>query len=144
MFIDKIFHLRQPLPEVRRRLRKPRTWSAWQEDPEVHCSLMEWDGMRFEFATRQADRFCTHIEELPGRDPNRILFRSVRGNVALAGMLELIPIRPNLTEVVLSLDCEAPSPMQKVVEAVDRFLNRQLTRLETESTLSAPRTYTCT
>jgi len=132
MFVDKIFHLRQPLPEVRRRLRQPNTWSAWHEDPEVHCSLMEWDGIRFEFATRQAQRFCAHIEELPGRDPNRILFRSVRGNVALAGMLELVPIRPNLTEVVLSLDYEAPSAMQRVVEALDRFLNRQLMRLEAE------------
>jgi hypothetical protein len=144
MFIDKVFHLHQPLPEVRKRLRQPRTWSAWQEDPEVHCSLMEWEGMRFEFAARQAQRFCAYIEELPGRDPNRIVFRSVRGNVALAGMLELVPIRPNLTEVVLSLDYEAPSAMQKIVEAVDRFLNRQLTRLEADGMVTASRSYTCT
>ncbi len=60
----------------------------------------------------------------------RILFRSVGGDVELAGMVELFEIRPALTEVVLTLDYETLSPLQKAFEALDRFLNRQLARIE--------------
>ena len=71
---------------------------------------------------------------MPGDDPNRILFRSVDGTVELAGMIELFPIRPNLTEAVLTVEYEALSPLQKAIDAMsialDRFLNRQLARIE--------------
>ena len=129
MLINKIFHLRQPVAEARQHLRSFGTWSG--DDGEVQCSMIEREGIEhLECSTTEGHRVSTNIEELPGDDPNRILFRSVGGNVELAGMIELFPIRPNLTEVVLTLEYEAVSPMRKVFEAVDRFLNRQLARVE--------------
>jgi len=49
-------------------------------------------------------------------------------------MVEFFPIRPNLTEAVLTIDYEPVSSLQKVIEAMatgfDGFLNRQLARIE--------------
>jgi len=135
MFIHKIFHLRQPVAEARERLRELGTFSGSEHDFEVRCSRIEPDGIgRLEFKSRHGHRVSADIEEVPGDDPNRILFRSVEGTVELAGMIELFPIRPNLTEAVLTVEYEAFSPLQKAIEAMstalDRFLNRQLARAE--------------
>lgn len=130
MLINKIFHLRQPVAEARQRLREPGTWNGLESDPDMGCSTIKTEGGRFEFSTRQGQRLSAKIEEVPGDDPNQILFRSAAGNVELAGIIELYPIRPNLTEVVLTVDYVAVSPLQKAFEALDRFLNRQLLRIE--------------
>ena len=82
----------------------------------------------------QGHRFTVTIGEVPSDEPNRIMFSSVGGTMELAGMIELYPIRPNLTEAVLTVEYEAVSPLQKAIEtmamAFDRFLNRQLARIE--------------
>ena len=130
MLITKIFHMRQPVIEARERLTKLGTWNGMDVE-EVACSLVEPQGTgHFEYASQTGQQVSADIQEVPGDDPNRIMFRSVGGNVELAGMIELYEIRPNLTEAVLTLDYEAVSPMQKVFEAVDRLLNRQLARIE--------------
>ncbi len=133
MLINKIFHLRQPVFEARERLREFETWNWLEPDAEVKC--IERNGIgRFEFGTGPGQRVSTEVEEVAGDDPNRILFRSVGGDVELAGMIELFPIRANLTEAVLTVDYEAESRLQKVIEAMatamDDFVNRQLARIE--------------
>jgi hypothetical protein len=135
MYIHKIFHLHQPLNAARQFLRNIGTCNSSEKDFEVTCSKIEPQGIgRLECRIPQGQRVSADIEEIPGDNPNRILFRSVRGPVELAGMLELYPIRPNLTEAVLTIDCEPVSSLQKVFEAMaiglDRFLNRQLARIE--------------
>jgi hypothetical protein len=109
MLFTKIFHLHQSAPAARQRLRDFRTWKPSDND---------------------LDRLIGDIEEVPCNEPTRIVFRSARGDVALAGLIELFEIRPNLTEAVLTLDYEPLSPLQKAVDAIDRFLNRQLARIE--------------
>jgi ribosomal protein S28E/S33 len=129
MSIDKIFHLRHPLPEARQRLLDFKIWSGLDHDADIRCSTLDDEGIkRFECTTRQGELLAADIQALPGEDPNRILFRSVRGNVELAGLIELTPIRENLTEVALTLEYEGD--LQKAVDSVERFLNRQLTRIE--------------
>ena len=136
MLIHKIFHLREPVTEARRRLREVQTWSGPGNGGEARCSAIDPDGTgHFEFTPGcGSQRVSADIREVPGADPNRILFRSVGGNMKLAGMIELFPIRPTLTEVVLTVECEATSPLQKAFDtlatALDRFLNRQLSRIE--------------
>jgi hypothetical protein len=135
MLIHKIFHLRQPVAEARESLRELRVWSGSDKDLEINCSVLEAEGIgRLEFKNPQGQSVSADIEEVPGDEPNRILFRSVGGTVELAGMVELFPIRPNLTEAVLTVEYEAVSPLQKAIEtmsmALDRFLNRQLGRME--------------
>ena len=134
MLINKIFHLREPLPEARQRLREFGNWTGSENDAEMNCSMIEVEGIeRFEFSPRRGERVeqvVADIQEVPGDDPNRILFRSVGGNAKLAGMIEFFPIRANLTEVVLTLDYDSVSPLQKAFDTLDRFLNRQLSRIE--------------
>ena len=131
MITNKIFHLHQPVTEARETLRELGAWNGSEDDAEVRCAMIEREGIgRFEFSTHQGQRVSSDIQEVPGDDPNRILFRSVGGNVELAGMIEFFPIRPNLTEVVLTLEYESVSQVQKVLGTLDRFLNRQLARIE--------------
>jgi hypothetical protein len=131
MLINKIFHLRQPVTEARERLRELGTWNNPEDDAEVRFSLIEAEAIgRFEFRTRQGQHVSADLQEVPDDDSNRILFRSVGGDVELAGVIELFPIRPNLTEAVLTLDYETHSPFHKAFGALDRFLNRQLARIE--------------
>jgi hypothetical protein len=135
MLIQKIFHLCQPVAEARERLRELGTCKSSEKDFEVTCTRIEPEGIgRLEFKIAHGQQVSADIEEVPGDDPNRILFRSAGGAVNLAGMVELFPIRPNLTEAVLTVEYEAVSPVQKAIEAMstglDRFLNRQLARIE--------------
>jgi len=135
MLIHKIFHLRQPVAEARERLRELGTCKTSEKEFEVTCSKIEPEGIgRLDFKIPHGQSVSADIEEVPGDDPNRILFRSVRGPVELAGMIEFFPIRPNLTEAVLTVEYEAQSPVKKAIDAastaLDRFLNRQLARIE--------------
>jgi len=135
MLIHKIFHLHQPVAEARERLRDLGSCSSSEKDFEVHCSRIEPEGIgRLEFTIRKGGRISADIEEVPGDDPNRIQFRSTGGAVELAGVIELFLIRPNLTEAVLTVEYEASSPLQKAIGTIstglDRFLNRQLARVE--------------
>jgi hypothetical protein len=136
MLIQKIFHLHQPVNEARERLREIGSCDSREKDFEVTCSRMEGEGIgRLELRMGHGQRVSADIKEVAGDDPNRILFRSVGGAVELAGMVELFPIRANLTEAVLTVEYEARSPMQKALEAMsmalDGFINRQLARIET-------------
>jgi hypothetical protein len=135
MLIHKIFHLRQPISEAREWLLDVGTCNERERDFEMTCSTVGREGIgRLEFRVGHGELVTADIEEVLGDDPNRILFRSVRGAVELAGMIELFPIRPNLTEAVLTVEYEAKSPVQKALEAVsmalDGFINRQLARIE--------------
>ena len=135
MFIQKIFHLRQPLPEARQTLRELGTWNDLEKDQEVRCSKLESEGVsRVELKTTTGEIVCADIVEVAGDEPDRLLFRSVGGMMELAGMIELYPIRANLTEAVLTVEYEAISSLQKAIEAMsaalDGFLNRQLARIE--------------
>jgi hypothetical protein len=135
MTIHKIFHLRQPIHEARERLRAPGTWTSSDNDISVQYSSGEGEGAgHLMFHSRHGSPISADIEEVPGDEQDSILFRSVCGEVELAGMIELFPIRANLTEAVLTVEYDAPSTMQKAIERIsvglDQFLNRQLARIE--------------
>jgi hypothetical protein len=131
MLTSKIFHLHESLPDARERLHKFGTWDASQSDSDAQCALLETQGIsHFELKTAHGHAISADIKEIPSDDPDRILFRSVAGTLELAGLIELYEIRPNLTEAVLTLDYEPISPLQKAFDSLDRFLNRQLARIE--------------
>ena len=74
------------------------------------------------------------LVRMPGETPGQTLFRSGRGNIEVLGALEYFAIRPNLTEVVLTLDYTIIPLVCRFIDSlnhsIDRFLNRQLERLE--------------
>ncbi|HEX4087030.1 MAG TPA: hypothetical protein VHY22_19100 [Chthoniobacteraceae bacterium] len=129
MLISKIFHLHQPLIEASRRLREPEVWQEMAGDAEMRVSMTDGIG-HFEFRSKMGEPIRADIQELPGEDPHQIVFRSVGGDIELAGMIELFEIREHLTEAVVTLDYSAVSKLQKAFGVLDRFLNRLVGRLE--------------
>ncbi len=131
MFIHKIFHLHQPLEDARKRV----TELGVFRELELDRASFIGDGVgHFEVKTRLGGRLSADIRLLPDSEPDRLLFQSVSGNVSLAGLVEFVQIRPNLTEVVLTVDYEVASPLQRAFDTLtstlDGFLNQQLARLE--------------
>lgn len=131
MFIHKIFHLHKPLEEARRTVTE---LGALRELAKNNARFDEDGTGHFEVKTKFGQRISADIRQVPGNEPNQLLFQSVGGDVELAGMIEFVPIRDNLTEVILTLDYEVASSFQRAFDlltsSLDRFLNRQLTRLE--------------
>ena len=74
------------------------------------------------------------MAEVEGDNPAQTLFRSHRGNLEVVGVLEYFEVKPNLTEVVLTLEYRIHSPIFRILDYIgkgtDRFLNRQLEQIE--------------
>ncbi len=133
MFIQKTFHIHQNIDETRAGLANI---GAYKRDLEgVNKASVTADGIgRFEIETPSGTSVSVDLVEIISDDENKKYFRSVRGNVEMAGMIEFFAIKENFTEVVLSLDYEITSSWQRVYDvltgAFDTFLNEQLQRIQ--------------
>ena len=133
MVIQKTFHLHF-VPEVDRARLANQSSYRWSF-ADVERAEVTPDGKgHFVFRLPWGFRVEVELVRLPGENPAQTLFRSTRGNVQVLGVLEYFPIRPGLTEVVLTLDYTILPPFCRLIDAlfhsIDRFLNRQLKRLE--------------
>lgn len=133
MLIQKTFHLHFMQEVARARLANPAGY-RWRF-VGVEVAEVAADGKaHFVFRLPCGLRVDVELVKLPGENPAQTIFGSSRGNVAVLGVLEYFPIRPGLTEVVLTLDYTICSPVFRLMDylthSVDRFLNRQLERLE--------------
>jgi len=134
MLIQKTFHLHALQEVAKTRLTDLAGYRRQFADVEV--AVMTPEGkVHFVFRLPWGFRADVELTQLPGENPAQTLFRSTRGNVEVLGVLEYFQIRPSLTEVVLTLDYTIVSPLFRLIDrwgsGVDRFLNRQLERLET-------------
>lgn len=134
MLIQKVFHVRQSLEATLARLADFRSYRRALEGVDVE-SWVSGDAAWLEFTTGNGFRAQLEFEALPSEEPNQVLFRTRRGNMQVVGLLECVAIRSDLTEVQLTLEYTIHSPMHSILDAVtasfDRFLNRQLRRLQT-------------
>jgi uncharacterized membrane protein len=133
MLIQKVFHVQQGLDEAKVRIGNFHSYRRVFEG--VNSSTVPAEGVaRFQFSTGNGFRAQVEISELPTEDPNQTLFRSTDGNMEIAGLIEYFAIRDNLTEVQVTLEYTLHSHMYSVLDAVtgsmDRFLNRQIRRLQ--------------
>jgi hypothetical protein len=133
MLIQKIFHIRLNLLETKSRLLAlHREEQGWQD---VEVGKITPDG-RTQLRFKPADGFQAQVEllALPSENPCHTLFRSTGGDVEVTGLIEFVPIRSNVTEVQLTIDYNIKSPLHRLLDRVtasfDRFLNRQLRRIE--------------
>ncbi|MEI6562340.1 MAG: hypothetical protein WCO68_09710 [Verrucomicrobiota bacterium] len=133
MVIQKTFHLHFVQEVAKARLANPASYRWRFVDVERAEVTPEGKG-HFAFRLPWGFRVEVELVQLPGENPAQTLFRSTQGNVQVMGILEYFPIRPGLTEVVLTLDYTILSPFCRCIDAllhsIDRFLNRQLERLE--------------
>lgn len=131
MFIQKSLHVDRTPEETRRRLASQLTYRRnWEGLNRVDFA----DGkMEIAFNAGMGVAVEVQIEELPSPG-GEILFHSCHGNVAVVGMIEFTAIKERLTEVTLTMDYTAESPLRAFVDlvtrAVDRFLNTQLAAIE--------------
>src|SRR4051794_26728528 len=103
MFIQKIFHVHSPLAETKTRLSRVQAYRAHLQG--VRKALVTAEGVgQFDCALSRGLRAHCVLVELPTGEENQILFKSTTGNVNLAGVIEFVPIRENLTEVQLTIE----------------------------------------
>jgi len=133
VLIQKTFHLHlvrevaqarlQNLEGYRRQLAHVKTADSTPEGGAHFVARLPW-GFR-------AD---VELAPLPAEHPAQTLFHSTRGNVEVLGVLEYFEVRPDLTEIVLTLDytiCPWCSRwIDRLAHGIDRFLNRELACLE--------------
>lgn len=134
MIIEKTFHNHESIQATKTRLSN--LSSLPRQLKGVRHASVTADGIgHFEFHAGLGFHASVDLAEVESDDPNQALFRSENGNVKVAGLIEYIAIRDDLTEVVLTLDYTIQSPVHRVVDlltgTMDRFLVRQLRELQT-------------
>jgi len=133
MLIQKIFHLRLGLLETKSCLATLQKNPGLFEDVALESCNGEGPA-RCRFVMGNGFHAQLDLILLPSDDPDRTLFRSSGGNVEVAGMVEFLPIRENVTEVQLTIEYTIKSPVHRLLDtvtaSVDRFLNKHLRRIE--------------
>lgn len=133
MLIQKIFHVRQDLDETKARLSNFNHYRRVFDG--VSATIPPEDGVaHFRFVTGNGFRASVELLEIPTDDCNQTLFLSTDGNMEVLALVEYFSIRPTLTEVQVTIEYTLKSHMHAVLDAVtasvDRFVNRQLRRLQ--------------
>ena len=133
MLIQKTFHLHFTQEVAQARLANPADY-RWRLVGVEKAEVTPEGKAHFAFRLPWGFRVEVELVQLPAENPAQTLFRSSRGNVAVLGMLEYFPIRPGLTEVVLTLEYTILSSFCRLIDSlshsIDHFLNRQLERVE--------------
>jgi len=129
MLIQKVFHVHHNLDETKSRLANLHGYRRELEG--FRKAVVTSDGVgHFEFTTGNAFSAQVEMTELPCADSNQVLFRSNGGNMEVAGLIEFVPVREQLTEIQLTIEYAIKAPMHSMLDAVtgsvDRFVNRQL------------------
>jgi uncharacterized membrane protein len=133
MFIQKILHVHRSLAETKTRLSNISTLRRYLSG--VDKAVVTADGVG-QFACVLPSGISAHcvLVGLPTEDDNQVLFQSTTGNVTVAGLIEFVQIRENLTEVQLTLEYTFSSVFAKLVDrcfkSVDRFFQRQFATLQ--------------
>lgn len=133
MLIQKIFHVHRNSADTKAALTGIR---LFRRDPAGgKKTILTVDGVgQFDCEMPTGFRARCVLAELPASDPNQALFHSVEGNLEVAGLIEFIPIRENLTEVQLTLEYSIKSTFHSLLDCVthstEHFIDRQLERLE--------------
>ena len=133
MLIQKTFHLQMTREVAKEKLSNLPDYQRFLMGVQVFRDNPE-DLTHLQFRLPCGFRVWVDLAEIPGKSPAQTLFRSHHGNIAVSGVAEYFQIKPNLTEVVLTLDYRIGSPIIRLIdflfEDLDRFLNKQLELVE--------------
>jgi uncharacterized membrane protein len=133
MLLQKTFHLHQSIDEARATLTDLQNTRNLLSG--IRQAAVTAEGtLSVECAMSRGLLAKVEIAGLPTDEEDQMLFRSVAGNIEVAGLVELYEVRPNCTEVQLTLDYTLKSSVHRFLDAtagvVDRYVNRQLALLE--------------
>jgi hypothetical protein len=133
MLIQKTFHLHLVREAAQAGLQNLAGYRQQLVGVETAARTPE-GGAHFVFRLPWGFRADVELAPLPGEHSAQTLFRSIRGNIEVLGVLEYFQVRPGLTEIVLTLDYTiAPRCsrwIDRLAHGLDRFLNRELECLE--------------
>ena len=125
MTIQKIFHSNQALSETQEKLFN--LWGYRRHLSGVEKACIRHDGSSmWQLDLGNGVGVDAKLEYFEGDTPNQVFFRSVEGNLDVAGIIELTAIREDLTEVEVTIDAEFKSPIARVVDRMTDGLNRFL------------------
>ena len=132
MMLHKIFHVNQSVEETKRRLGNVSSYRHHLDGVEsvdlVGDGSSKWRlqlplGFRAEFT----------LAETALEDGKTVVFKTQGGDLEIVGMVTFSHIKPNLTEVDLTLNYESNSPLFNVLDRMlnvgDQFLVNQLRRV---------------
>lgn len=133
MLTQKTFHL--PMPWRTARARLARFAEYRRKCVYVQDALVpERDVIRLLF--KLPFHFQGHIDLalVEGETPTQLLFRSQGGAIQLIGLMEYFEVRPDMTEIVLTVDYVITSRLHRwlnyATRNVERFLNLNLALIE--------------
>ena len=132
MMLHKIFHMNQSAAETKRRLADVSSYrhhldgiekADRQGEGRSQWRLLLPLGFRAEFS----------LLTMESEDPNTVVFKSGTGDFEVVGMVTFQQIKPNLTEVDITVNYESTSPLFNVLDRAlkigDHFLVNQLRRV---------------
>ncbi len=132
MMLHKIFHMNQSVNETKRRLADVSGYrhhlDGLERADKKADGMTQWRlllplGFRADFA-------LTAVET---EDPDMVVFKSQGGDIEIVGMVTFSQIKPNLTEVDITVNYESTSPLFNVLDRAlkigDHFLVNQLRRI---------------
>ncbi len=132
MMLHKIFHMNQSVSETKRRLSDVRSYrhhlDGLERADQKADGVSQWRlllplGFRADFALTTTET----------EDPNMVVFKSEGGDIDIVGMISFQQIKPNLTEIDITLNYESSSPLFNVLDRAlkvgDHFLVNQLRRI---------------
>ena len=133
MLIQKTFHLPMARASAKANLTGLGAFRSHLVD--VDLAAVTSDGLvHFEFQLPCGLQGSVYLAEIDGNNPFQSFFRSRGGNVEVLGLLEYFEIKPDLTEIVLTLEYTILPPVYRMIDyfihGTDRFLNRQLEQVE--------------
>jgi len=127
MIIQKVLHANLTLTETREKLLNLWAYRRFLEGVEAAC-IRDDGHSNWNISLSNGLSVMCELEHSEGDQPNQILFRSLDGNVDLAGVIELTEIRRGLTQIDLLLEYDFQSPIARVVDRMTDGLNRSLDR----------------
>ncbi len=134
MLIQKTFHLGMKKEVARERLFHVREYRHELPGVELAVTAAAAEAVHFAFRLAGGVRARVELVRAEGDNPAQTLFRSRDGNLDVLGVLEFFEIKPDLTEVVLTLDYSFRSPVFQAVDyllhGMERFIDRQIGSIE--------------
>ena len=131
MMLHKIFHMNQSVAETKRRLSDVRGYhhlDGLERAEKKADGVSQWRlllplGFRADFA----------LTAMQAEDSNVVVFKSQGGDIEIVGMISFQQVKPDLTEIDITVNYESTSPLFNVLDRAlkigDHFLVNQLRRI---------------
>ena len=127
---SKVFHIRQSIEETHACLSKAETYHRRFGGGGGFSATADGRGLleSLSLMSTRGGQNAQEMELLPTEAADQVLFRSTGGGAEYWGLMELLPVRDQLTEIQLTLDYQIKSPFLRVLDRLLGSVNRSVDR----------------